>query len=299
MLNFNVVRPLQIPLRYLNFLGLWDVTSIKKTSHRVVQICLHLFFCELFIVLQLINIFSARDVDEVFDLLGVVLTIVSFSIKSLHFIVCGRKIVALIEDVKELSKFSETENELKPLPKRVKQAQKVYKFTTIAVLALTFFLAVDVVTSFIINPSPYRVPHKFWTPFDYESNVYWFGIVAVYQIIDVLGTSSAAVALDFLPIYFLLMSCGFIEDLSGKLEKVCNKNKEVNVINVKSESEKKLFELKKCIAIHQKIKAFVKKTEEIFSVIIFTQFSMSLITLCAVVSRISKVCNLWFFYKRK
>lgn len=277
MSSSYVLEPVKVPLKYLKFLGLWDVQGVKL-SHRILQIVLHLFFIELFILLQLVNIFTAINPGDIVDLLSVLLTIVGFSIKSLNLIVNGGKVMTLIENIKELSILSHTDKPLEHLSRRVKLIHKTYKFTTVAVVVAMILMVFDIIVTFITNPNPpYKIPNNFWTPFDYEQNVFWFSVVAIYQAIDVLGTSTGAVALDYLPIFFLHVSSGFIDELCERLGQISEKNKN------------QMVELEKCIEIHLKLRNFVKKIEDIFSPVIFAQGAISMFTLCTVVFRLSKV----------
>jgi hypothetical protein len=55
-------------------------------------------------------------------------------IKSIHMIVKCSEIAALISNAKELPKSVGTKTELKPLPRRVKQVRRTFKFYFIFVL---------------------------------------------------------------------------------------------------------------------------------------------------------------------
>jgi 7tm Odorant receptor len=122
-----------------------------------------------------------------------------------------------------------------------------------------------------------------------------------------------------LPMFVLNFSSGLIEELREKFGRICEseeiKDKSRNVRQVQKTVSKavasgskditdeefmhrikqmnlrrnKQIELEKCIAIHLRIKAFVKKTEEIFSPAVFAQGSFSMIIISTVVFRLSKV----------
>jgi 7tm Odorant receptor len=317
--KFGSLQPLQFPLKYLKFLGLWKDQKVKM-SRQTLQICLHLLFCEVFVLLQLINIFTASNLNDITELLSILLTFVGFSIKSLNLIIRSDDVAVLIEDAKELVTMFGTENDLKALQRRVEQIHKTYKYNLVFVLISLSAIVINVTATFIKHSEPpYKVPHKFWAPFDYENNVYWFGIVAVYQIVGVIGTASAVVSLDFLPIFFLNFSSGLIEELRKKFGRICESEESVSKCENVRKNQKTVLKavasgskditdeefmnrikqinfrrnrqikLEKCIAIHLRIKAFVKKTEEIFSPAFFAQGSFSMIIICTVVFRLSKV----------
>jgi hypothetical protein len=83
MAKLEFLQPLQVPLKYLGFLGLWKDQSFK-IHRQFLQICLHLVFCEVFILLQLIDIFIAINFKDIVELLNSLLVFVGFSIKSFH-----------------------------------------------------------------------------------------------------------------------------------------------------------------------------------------------------------------------
>jgi 7tm Odorant receptor len=55
-------------------------------------------------------------------------------------------------------------------------------------------------------------------------------------------------------------------------------------------------ELEKCIAIHGKIKMFVKKIGKLFAPVIFVQGAMSMVMLCTAVFGLSKVSFKSFYH---
>jgi 7tm Odorant receptor len=317
MENFEFLQPLLISLKHLKFLGIWKDKKVK-ISRQALQICLHLLFCEVFILLQLI--FTASNLNDITELLSVLFTVVGFLIKSLHMIAKRSDIVALIEDAKELVTMFGRENELKALQCQVKQVYKTYKFYLISIFVAISFMVINITAKFSMHSEPpYKLPGKFWAPFDYNNNVYWFGIVAVYQIVQVFYFAPAVVSMDILPIFFLNFSSGLIEELRKKIGKIYEseavekksryvRKNQKTVLKVVVSGSKNItdeefmhrmkqinlrgnrqIELEKCIAIHLRIKAFVEKTKEIFSPMVFAQGNFSIIILCTVVFRLSKV----------
>jgi 7tm Odorant receptor len=322
MAKLEFLQPLKTPLKYLRFLGLWKDQSVRF-YRQVLHICLHLLVCEVYVSFQFINIISASNLSEFTEVLSFLANSIGFFIKSLHLIVKRKEIETLIEDAKELAKLVGTKNELRALQRQVKQAGKLYKFYFNFVLVATVLSLVAIAVTFIMHPEPpYKVPFNSWGPFDYEQNIYKFVTVAMYNIITSIVSSFAILSLDILPIYFISFSSGMIEELSLKMEKICDEETEeeklekllktynlltvnpkrlppVSVNKAMEEAKKKaeqiklhkarLAELEKCIEIHGKINKFVKKIEKIFSPVIFVQGAMSMIMLCTDVFVLSKV----------
>jgi 7tm Odorant receptor len=322
MAKLEFLQPLQTPLKYLRCLGLWKDKSVR-IYRQLLQICLHLLVCEVYASLQLINIFSASNLSEFTELLSFLTTSVGFFIKSLHLIVKRGEISTLIEDAKELVTLLGTKNELRALQHRVKQVGKLYKFYLNFVLVATVLSLIAIAVTFMMHPEPpFKVPFKSWGPFDLEQNIYKFMSMAIYQIITTLVSIFAILSLDILAVYFISFSTGMIEELSLKMEKICDEETEeeklqkllktYNLLTVNpkrlppgsvnkamEEAKKKaerikvhkarLAELEKCIEIHGKIKMFVKKIEKVFAPVIFAQDAMSMIMLCTAVFGLSKV----------
>jgi 2-hydroxy-3-keto-5-methylthiopentenyl-1-phosphate phosphatase len=92
------------------------------------------------------------------------------------------------------------------------------------------------------------------------------------------------ISLDILPIFFMNIGAGLLDELAKILGKVCETGKE---------DKKVLSELKKCIAIHVKIKRFITTTEKQFTTIIFVQGSMRIFILCLIISQLSKINSIW------
>jgi hypothetical protein len=73
---------------------------VSKQKHKVMQVCMRLLFCEVFILLQIISRL------KITDFFSILLKRVGISIKSIHLLKERKIIVALIEQAKELTKFN-------------------------------------------------------------------------------------------------------------------------------------------------------------------------------------------------
>jgi hypothetical protein len=128
MKSSKFIEALRVPLRVLKIAGLWEAENVK-TKHKVMQFCVHLLFCEVFIVLQLIYLFTTKNLVNITELLSILLTCSGVSIKSIHMLKERKAIEALIKEAKELAALVETEDEksLQALNNRANQIQKASK----------------------------------------------------------------------------------------------------------------------------------------------------------------------------
>jgi 7tm Odorant receptor len=282
MKSFKFLEALKAPLSILKLAGLWENESVEK-KHKVLQIIMHFFVYYVFTFLQIVYLITAKDYQDIVDLLKILLTGVVFIIKSLHLLKERKKIEALIEETKELARLIETEDEnsLQALNNRAVQIQTVFK----ALMSCGLFtISMMVINTILINiigtHPPYKFLFKLWLPFNCENNVYCFSFTEVYEIIVAVVSFIIMASLDTLPIFFFNIGAGFLEDLAERLNKVCDEEKEDKAV---------MKEFEKCIAIHIKIKRFVKNAEKRFSLVVCAQGSSSIVILCTVIFLLSKV----------
>jgi 7tm Odorant receptor len=281
MKSSKFLEALKVPLRILKIGGLWDRENVK-TKHKVMQVCVHLLFCEVFIVLQIVYLFTTTNLDNFTELISNLLTFVRLSITSFYLLKERKAIEALIKEAQELAALIETEDEksLQALNNRANQIKKMsmtnYGSGLIGLMTLTI---ITILTN-TIGSRPYKIIFKLWLPFNYQNNAYCFSFVAIYELIVAIVTCPMSFTLDILPIFFFNVGAGLLEELGERLSKVCDEGKE---------DKKAMKEFEKCIAIHIKVKRFVKNTERRFSPMFCVQGSMSIVILCTVVFQISKV----------
>lgn len=262
MKSLKFLEVLEVPQRFFRTFLVWEGQSIK-ISQKVLRLFVHLMICEFFLLLQIVHLFTAKNVDDFADLMSVLVTFAAFSIKSIHFIKKRERIAALIEEAKDLPTLLETEDEksLQRLNLRSSEIQKTFRFFLTSRLVGIFMLAVDTVATFIANPvPPYKIPFKFWSPFECQSNFYCFSFMTTYQI-TIIGVL-------------------LLEELAERLKKACKSdNHDVN----------RLKDFDRCISIHIKIKKFIRNCEKSFSSVIFAQGFLSTVIFCKVIFQLTEV----------
>jgi hypothetical protein len=167
------------------------------------------------------------------------------------------------------------------LNSRANQIKKMFmaNFSSSLIATVTLVI-VTILFNTIGSHPPYKVIFKLWLPCNYQNNVYCFSFVAVYEIMVAIVTCPISMTLDILPIFFFNVGTGLLEELGERLRKVCDEGQE---------DKKAMKEFEKCIAIHIKIKRFVKNTEKLFSPVICVQGSMSIVIMCTAIFQLSKV----------
>jgi 7tm Odorant receptor len=282
MKSTKFLEALKVPLRILKIGGLWENENVK-TKHKVMQLCVRLLLCEVFTLLQIIYLFTTINLVDITKLISSLLMAIGLSIKSICLLKERKAIEALIKEAQELAALIETEDEksLQALNNRANQIKKMFMANfgsgLIAMMTLTI---VTVLFNTIGSHPPYKVLFSLWLPFNYQNNAYCFSFVAVYELMAAAVAFYTVISLDSLPIFFFNVGAGLLEELGERLSKVCDEGKE---------DKKAMKEFEKCIAIHIKIKRFVKNTEKRFSPMICAQGSISIIILCTVIFQLSKV----------
>jgi 7tm Odorant receptor len=282
MKSSKFIEALKVPLSILKIAGLWENENLK-TKQKARQFCVHLFFVEVFILLQIVYLFTSKDLVDNTRLISIVLSNVALSIKTLYLLKERKAIVALIEEARELAALIETEDEesLNILIKRANHAKKAFMTNLVIGLVTVFNVTmVAILTNTIGSHSTYEPLFKIWLPFDYANNIYCFSFVLIYEVITATMTIVTLVSLDTLPIFFLNVGAGLLEELGVRLSRVCDEGKEDKMA---------MKEFEKCIEIHIKIKRFVENIEKRFSPVIFVQGSISIIVLCTLIFQLTKV----------
>ena len=283
---FDYSSVLNIPFKILQVLGFWQTKDATR-AYKVYGFIMHFTQVELFLFCQLMYAISANNLFELTDLLSIMFNYIGFCIKTYNFMFRLKSIIALRQDFKELVSLSgivkgEPLTLIKP---RVLHVQKIFRIFWYFCLLTTSLGGLSLVAQFIANPNPpYQIPYKFWTPFDYHYNIYGFIFMGILQTLNPIVFCGAIAAIEFLPIFFLNGAAGLLDELAiifGKIGAWEN------------ETEDAFEQLKKCIELHLRLKAFISRTENIFSTTIFVQGAISLIIICTTAFNLSKVsfCN--------
>jgi hypothetical protein len=145
-----------------------------------------------------------------------------------------------------------------------------------------FFGVILIINSLeLINAIRYRqVPYTSWIPPHHPLVIEYTYLVAIAQVILTTFDLSISFCLEVLPITFIGMASVLLTELSERME---------SFIDEKTDDEKDYLELKTCVQHHQRISDYVKRTEELFSIMLFLQGFFQSLYLCFFIYFLSKV----------
>lgn len=281
-------------MKYMKLMGMWQEKTSSKW-YKFYGFVMHLINIDIYLAMQFgYLIIKLESVKDLSDVLSVLFSYIALLLKSLNFMYELEGIKSLIQTLKELIEFSADET-YEPRLKMLKQTKSVQRvFNLFWFFCILTCIASGFIPFFHTTHENTRLPNHLWLPFEYTTDSYWYWILTYYQILNSLFYSGVIVALDILPVVFMSFIASLIDELAFRITKIgndlqqeqkdlCNatKRSDQNVQmekQMRQEVNKK--ELRKCIEIHLKIKAFVEKTGNIFSTMIIIQGLMSSIILC-------------------
>lgn len=222
---------------------------------------------ETYILCQILYIANVGNLKDFVDTLGLFLTFLATQSKTINFLYKIRRIKQLVRDLDELLKFTQHTLSVKRghIKRRVDVIYRLY-------LAY-WMLGIMSCTAFAISILIYQqLPYKLWFPFDIETSSAGFWSAATYTVVQSYIATAVAIALDIMPVIFIGFAVGLIEEFSGRLENIKNKQ-----------------ELVKCVEVHNKIKNYIKGIQDNFASVILIQGFMSSIILCVCAFSLSTV----------
>jgi hypothetical protein len=242
-------------------------------------------------------------VESFFDLaatFSIYFTYISNHIKLFILVFKLNEIYELIDDAKQLIAFAKQDQpnfgyQLQDNLNKFSKLFNVYVVSSVFSICTTTlgFLA----ASILFGP-PYYVPYVMWASFDFNTNVIGFAVMTFYQYVSPLICSFPCMMCDMMPAYFFCLIKGMLNELSERISsldtdmavsgEVIVNSRKYNVEVVKNERRLRI-EVQKWIEIHNGALNILKKSQDIFSPIIFTQASISSMVLCTTAYSISMV----------
>lgn len=268
-MDFDIFLPFKIPLKILKIFGLWQT---KKSSYGyfVYGIIMHLFFLEVFTILQFGYLFSFKTFADFANLMSMLPTYFALCVKSINWFYNLSQIEALFDLITENLNAGVITEKMKNHVIRVDKIFKIFWGSAAASCVLGAFVP------FVAHEFPYRM----WFPYDYESNSTLFYLAAIYQIVDTLCYSGVDIVFDTFPVMFMSYILGMLEQLGERLEslKKCKPFNEDGSRNEKNVDNAK--ELLKCITYQKNILEINRRVEKFFSVVFLVRGLMSTLILC-------------------
>jgi len=267
--------------KILKFLGFWPDKSSSKV-YKLLAFTSLLFNIEFYTIAIVIPLFWTNNMRELLLLFvfGALSVYILLAVRSLNFVAKINGIQELIAMGSEVVQLTEQ----KHLKRRLEFFRKLSNFLmTSSLMGIAFNFTYSIAISGVLQLElPYELPRPLWFPFDYRHNIYVFIALAVYEFLNAFLMSFACVATDLTPIFFLATWIGLLEELAERLSR----------LGREAESKAQRIELLKCITIHRKIIACVRRTEEIFNRIILLQSAVYVIILCSMLYVLAEVNEL-------
>ena len=254
------------PLNILECFGLWKVKGKRSyCGFGAISIFIMINFISPLVYVLKSASFEEDAVNIFFIYLGPTFKVINFlwRIKSIENLY-----IALLE-LLEITKLDKDEAKVKFM----KHAKFMTRVFIIFFGSLLFSASTDISVPFMEK----RLPYKTWIPYNYNSNVYIFWMTSVLQVVLAMIGSSIAVCIEIIPIFFIAMADIFLIDLLEKMETM-SENEEA--------SDDEMVE---CVKRHLKIKEYVLKIENQFSLTFFAQVLSSASFICLTVFQLSKV----------
>lgn len=281
MENVEFRSILRVPFILLRVAGLLRTKDASK-FYRIYGAVFRLFGIDLFVTCQLIYVCSAKSLLDLSDSLSFSFTYVILALKSWSYASNMTKIMEQFDELDELMLLVQKieEKTLEKLKPRFAEAQMFFRIFWAACFAVTFTGALIPIISYILNPNPpYNVPYTTWFPLDFENQFGPFLFVGIYEGCNGMFYCGVVASLDLLPILLFNAGAGLLEELGERMNRI-GSTLDSDQLSDEIKQNKDLRQLERCIALHLRIKSFIRKSESIFSLLIFIQGAVSLIILC-------------------
>lgn len=286
MEDFEYFKGVRAQFKILKTSGVWQVRE-SSWQYRFWGLFLLIFGLAIFLVAQLIFAINGKSLKDSADAMSLSTTYILVTAKSLMFAYNADLAIALYYELMDLIFLAEKKigKPLKKLEARFFQTEIIFKlYWSICLVTCNFGGFFLIITYFSDPNPPYKVPYRTWFPLDYENDIGWFIFVAIYEYVNTTFYCGVVVALDMLPVFFLNAATGFLEELAVHLGNIGKKYGDEK--KIKDDNFETLLD---CIDLHLKTKSLIRRTEKIYSPMIFIQGAASLFTICTTAFALSQV----------
>lgn len=250
------------PLRLTRYLGIW-VKKDDSKFYLVYALFMQIVFVYAFTFMMGMYFVNVSDIIDFADQSSSFCTYVVCSVKSINIFFQIDKLETNFQELKQCIDDFETPEHYK---KHIKKAYKLLKMYWTATFVTCLY------GGFIPFFSD-RLAYRMWFPYSLESPAMYY-TSAMYQWIGTILYSTANVMMDMLPVLFIGYFIALFENIADRLASI-GKQKFVNEKEIDNKKE-----LIKCIKYQRIVIKLVRKTEKIFSVVIFIQGLFSSVILC-------------------
>lgn len=252
---------LTLPIRILKTLGIW-ITKSSSAAYIMYSGIMQFVFVYGFTFMMGSYIVNVSEIIDFADQSSSFCTYVVCSVKCVNIFFQADKLEALFRELKQ------TMNDYGINETYKKHVDKAYSF-------LKMYWGATFSTVFLAGFIPFfsnRLAYRMWFPYSLDDPALYY-TSAFYQWIGTICYSACNVMMDMLPVLLIGYFIAQLEHLSDRLA----------TIRPQTDPKKQHHnrkELVTCINYQLKIIELVRKTEKIFSVVIFIQGLFSSVILC-------------------
>ncbi|KAG5667247.1 hypothetical protein PVAND_015237 [Polypedilum vanderplanki] len=255
--NFEVLKPLDLPIKILKINGNWPTKNSSK-KYLIYCIILHLLVMEIGTILQLLYLPHVENFFDFTQLVTILPSCIAVCIETFVVYFYKNELLAVMEMIKDVINEHGMSEKLKT------NLLFVDKYMRILLL-----LMIVSTSAFTISGIYYhQLSYKMWFPFEIN-----FCFAIIYQICCLYNYSLVNLVLDILPVFFIVYTVGMLEQLCDNLENIKKSTKG-------EENRQKLIN---CIEYHCKIIEINKKIQKIFSPIFLARGFLSVAVLCTAI----------------
>nr|AXM05123.1 odorant receptor [Campoletis chlorideae] len=285
--KMEILKP---PLLIFQYIGLWRPVHWKsswKTKLYNLYTCFVVFFVTSLTISELIALFMSTDDIEVFaNTSFIALTMIGICGKTSNILIKRQELIDLMESLRKAPCKPRNQEEMGIH----EYFNRLTKLNTVGYGALTGFGATSVLIRSFQDLAGDKVTYNAWVPYDDTSRM-GFWVANLHQILGHAVGAGINVAFDTLVPGVMLLTCGQLNILklrfhqipetifNGDRRKIKNPDAQIELME-----EKMLAE---CIEHHLKIFKLAETSNDIFSFMIFVQYSLSTIVLCVSVLQLT------------
>ena len=262
----ELLKPFKLCFGILKAIGLWQDGKQSKLyifyGYFVV-----LFSLILFTIGQLTYVIKTDDFDEKVVTFTSTLAYTGIFIKVVNFLFKFKRIIEAFDSLDNLLKDCKDPQQANRDCIR-KESRIAYNVLIMFWLSVTLAWAAG---NFVLILT-YKIPYNLWYPFDIQTSSIGFLTASFYVLLVTLSDGSLVIALDMLPVIFMSLAVGLINELSERLKAVDNKT-----------------EFIKCVVVHIKLKDLTRTIQKLFASVISSQVVFTAVIICTSVFALSKV----------
>ncbi|XP_057319120.1 odorant receptor 46a-like [Microplitis mediator] len=270
----------------LRYLGLWHTETIHRW--RLCSQMTYSYFMIIFIYSDALFesialVRNYNDFQQFVDNSIILVTMLGICGKMFNVIIKSKEIIQLINILNSYPCCSQDSEEKKIQD----EFDKMINFRTLAFLVVTESAVILTTSVSIICDTPNRIMFfNTWLPFD-TSTIIGYWIAYIHQVLAHFFSALANVAYDTLIPGLMLKICAQLSILEYRL-KLLAKNSYYSDSSVDNK-QREINAAMECVKHHLKIFQLAERTNEVFSTIMFVQFSISTYVICVTIYRLSQV----------